>query len=67
MIKRERLKVAQKKLDKLLQNNPSNQVHNINIVQSEIDLIYAEELEGCKIRSKEQYMENKEKPTRYFC
>ena len=64
MIKRERLKVARKKLDKLLHNNPSNQ--NINIVQSEIDLIYAEEMEGCKIRSKEQYLENKEKPTRYF-
>ena len=66
MIKKERLKVARKKLDNLLKNNPSNQVHNINIAQSEIDLIYAEEMEGCKIRSKEQYLEIKERPTSYF-
>ena len=66
LIKREILKVARGNLDKLMRNNKSNQTQNIQLAQSEIETIYNQEMEGCKIRSKELYLENDEKPTRYF-
>ena len=69
IIRREKLKKARKKLDKLLHHNPNTQVNNgsqITSLQSEIELIYNEEMEGCKLRAKENYLETNETPTRYF-
>ena len=62
------LKDARRKLQKLLKesNNTIEQHTMINTVTEEIESLCDEIIAGSKIRSKAQYLQTNEKPTRYF-
>jgi len=66
MIRKDKQKDARHKLDKLLRDNTADNRNEIILAQNEIEKLLEESLEGSKIRSKVQYLENNEKPTRFF-
>ena len=68
MCRKGKLKDARRELQKLLkENNNSIEQHTrINTVTKEIETLCDDIIAGSKIRSKAQYLENNEKPTRYF-
>ena len=68
-IRKENQKHARKRLDKLLTSNRNNSVidqNRIAALKQDIETLYNEEMEGCKIRAKVKYLETSEKPTRLF-
>ena len=68
MCRKGKLKDTRRELQKLLKenNNSIEQLTRINTVTKEIETLCDDIISGAKIRSKAQYLENNEKPTRYF-
>ena len=63
-IRKENQKHARKRLDKLLTSNRNNSVidqNRIAALKHDIETLYNEEMEGCKIRAKVKYLETSEK------
>ena len=66
LIKKDKHKETSKILSELLHNNRSEDQNKISLAQKELEILINESIEGTKIRSKVTYLEENEKPTRFF-